>query len=262
MIGERIKAREGAARARSSASAARSAARASATTTLPRLAGRLHQRRQVDAVQRAGQGARPTRPTSCSRRSTPRRASCTSTSAGSDRVAVRHGRLHPRPAAQAGRGVRGHAAGGGRRRPAAARRRLRRARCSTSRCAEVERVLAEIGAADVPQIARLQQARRLEPTSGRASARRARARRRRVPRVFVSARSGEGLALAGRARATVAVDGRGHDPRARRRIARCRQLIGTIPLTDERTEPNECKASVETISGHVQPERRTMGPGR
>jgi hypothetical protein len=36
-------------------------------------------------------------------------------------VAVGHGRLHPRPAAQAGRGLRGHAAGGRRGRPAAAR---------------------------------------------------------------------------------------------------------------------------------------------
>ena len=40
-------------------------------------------------------------------------------------LAVRHRGLHPRPAAQAGRGLRGHAAGGGRRRPAAARHRRR-----------------------------------------------------------------------------------------------------------------------------------------
>ena len=64
-------------------------------------------------------------PTSCSPRSTPRRAQLWLRRAPALGVAVRHGRLHPRPAAQAGRGLPGHAAGGGRCRPAAARGRCR-----------------------------------------------------------------------------------------------------------------------------------------
>jgi GTP-binding protein HflX len=66
-------------------------------------------------------------------------------------VAVRHRRIHPRPAAQAGRSLRGHAAGSGRCRPAAARDRQFQPVRSSSK-AEVERVLAEIGADAVPQI--------------------------------------------------------------------------------------------------------------
>ena len=41
-----------------------------------------------------------TPPTSCSRRSTRRRASCYLDGAGRSVLAVRHGRLHPRPAAR------------------------------------------------------------------------------------------------------------------------------------------------------------------
>ena len=154
---------------------------------VPRLARRLHQRRQVDAVQRARQAPRRTPPTSCSPRSTRRRASCTC--AGVERIgrAVRHRRLHPRPAAQAGRGVPGDAAGGRRRRPAAARGRRRQPRAATSRWPRSQRVLAEIGAADVPQILVFNKIDRIEETErprvladmARAARRRARAARLR-----------------------------------------------------------------------------------
>ena len=66
-------------------------------------------------------------------------------------VAVGHRRLHPRPAAQAGRGVRGDAAGSRRRRPAAACDRRRQP--APGRAAGRGRtVLDEIGAAGVPQL--------------------------------------------------------------------------------------------------------------
>jgi GTP-binding protein HflX len=64
------------------------------------------------------------RPTSCSPRSTRPRGSSIWLKRPGERIAVRHRGLHPRPAAQAGRGLRGHAAGVGRCRPAAARGRL------------------------------------------------------------------------------------------------------------------------------------------
>ena len=84
-------------------------------------------------------------------------------------VAVRHGRLHPRPAAQAGRGLPRHAAGGHRRRPAAARgRRVEPARCEAQRD-EVERVLAEIGAQDLPQILVYNKLDALEPQAASAA---------------------------------------------------------------------------------------------
>ena len=121
------------------------------TRHLPRLAGRLHQRRQVDAVQRAGQGAGLCR-----------------------RPAVRHARHHH------ARAVAGRGAGARCRCPtpwaSSATCRTSWSRPSRPRCrkrptptccctsstpparmlaeqqAEVERVLEEIGAADVPQV--------------------------------------------------------------------------------------------------------------
>ena len=146
MIGERIKAREAAAREASSASAARSAARASATRpSASRWSATPTPASRRCSMRWSRRAATP--PTSCSPRWTPPRASSTSKRPGALGVAVRHGGLHPRPAAQAGRGLRGHAAGGGRCRPAAARGRLPPARCSPSRWPRSQRVLAEIGAA-------------------------------------------------------------------------------------------------------------------
>ena len=191
MIGERIKrTRERLEKVKQPAPDA--APRARAQRRLQRLAGRLHQRRQVDAVQRAGQGAAPTPPTSCSPRSTRRRASSTSQRARERvGVAVRHRRLHPRPAARAGRRV------PARRLQEAAdadlllhvvdarARLLRRADRARSK-----RVLHEIGAADVPQMLVFNKIDRLERPSGRAACatRRAAAGRARC-RASSSARS-------------------------------------------------------------------------
>ena len=124
----------------------------------------------------------PMPPTSCSRRWTRPRASSTSSDAGALGVAVRHGRLHPRPAAQAGRGLRGHAAGGRRCRPAAARGRCGQPAAATSRCAEVERVLRRDRRRPRAAGAGLQQARPARADrSGRAMLRDAiEARRRRA----------------------------------------------------------------------------------
>ena len=80
MIGERIKAvkkrLERVKRQRSTQRRARER-----NQTFRDFAGRLHQRRQVDAVQCARQGAQPMPPTSCSRRWTRRRGSCASRAA-------------------------------------------------------------------------------------------------------------------------------------------------------------------------------------
>ena len=67
-------------------------------------------------------------------------------------VRFRHRRLHPRPAARPGGGVPRHARGDGARRPAAARGRRGLARRATSRCAAVDKVLAEIPAGDAPRL--------------------------------------------------------------------------------------------------------------
>ncbi len=85
------------------------------------LAGRLHQRRQEHAHERADRGRRSGRGQAVRHARHPhpplavpgRRAG----------PAVGHRRLHPRPAARAGRVVQGHARGGPPGRPAAARRR-------------------------------------------------------------------------------------------------------------------------------------------
>ena len=61
-------------------------------------------------------------------------------------VALRHGGLHPRPAARPGRRVPRHAQGSGRRRPAAARRSTPAIPAATQQIAAVDAVLAEIGA--------------------------------------------------------------------------------------------------------------------
>jgi GTP-binding protein HflX len=138
---------------------------------------------------------RPMPPTSCSRRSTRRRASCTCPACAHGR-ALRHRRLHPRPADDADRGVPGDAAGSRRCRPAAARRRRRQRRARR----------ADAGSAARPrrdrrrrraQILVYNKLDRMEETErprvladmaelpGGA----------RVPRVFVSALTGEGLDL-------------------------------------------------------------------
>ena len=130
-------------------------------------ARRLHQRRQVDAAERAhrrrrrGGGAalphaRPDHPRLRARRP--------------PLPGHRHGRLHPQAPAPAGRGVQGDARGDPARRPDRARRRRLRARSRSAReaIAAVDSVLEEIGAGDQPAAARLQQARP--------------ARRRRAPR--------------------------------------------------------------------------------
>ena len=114
MIGERIKSVAGAA-GKGQAPARHAAQGARTSRHLPHLSGGLHQRRQVDAVQCAGQGAR------AGRRPALRHARHHHTRAVAGRcrnfgVAVGHGGLHPRPAAQAGRGLPGHLAGGRRRR--------------------------------------------------------------------------------------------------------------------------------------------------
>jgi GTPase len=134
----------------------------------------------------------PMPPTSCSPRSTPPRARC-GWAARALGVAVRHRGLHPRPAAQAGRGLRGHAAGGGRCRPAAARGRCRQPAAAEQQ-AEVERVLAEIGAADVPQILVYNKCDLLDLAQPRVAADWIEVHPGvRAPRVFVSAVTGEGL---------------------------------------------------------------------
>ena len=133
---------------------------------------------------------RPTPPTSCSRRSTRRRASCISTSIERARRPLRHGRLHPRPAAHADRGVPGDAAGSRRCRPAAARRRRAPAPSSPSRCARSSACSTRSAPARCAQVVVFNKIDRLDETerprvladsvelpSGR-----------RVPRVFVSAR--------------------------------------------------------------------------
>ena len=164
-------------------------------------------------------------------------------------VAVRHRRLHPRPAARPDRRLRGHAAGGGRRRPAAARGRCRQSapsRADRPRCSACWR---EIGAGDVPQLLVFN---KLDALASRAAAAATAAtmierRRRAVPRVFVSARTGEGLPAL---RAELAA--------ARRPPARMPCDAGlncTTPPPDwaqspalTRERPNECTASVDDDS--------------
>ena len=109
-----------------------------------RRAGRLHQRRQDDAVQ----------PVDRRRRRGVERAVRDARSAGAPRQAagspraarVRHGRLHRSPAALAGRGVSRDARGGGRSGPAAARHRRGRCRIASGGWRPSHTVLEEVGA--------------------------------------------------------------------------------------------------------------------
>ena len=150
MIGERIKGLKERLE-RSSASAARSGARASAISTFRvSLVGYTNAGKSTLFNALVDASALRRRP--AVRDARHHHAAASSRRRAALGVPVRHGRLHPRPAAQAGRGFRGHAAGGGRRRPAAACGRLPPARVSTSRVAEVERVLGEIGAEGIPQM--------------------------------------------------------------------------------------------------------------
>ena len=112
-------------------------------------AGRLHERRQVDAAERAHRRRR-LRQRPPVRDARPDHARLRGGRAALPRD--RHGRVHPPAAAPAGRGLRGHARGdaGGRPGPAR-RRRLGSRRPSSTRCSRaVDAVLAEIGAAELP----------------------------------------------------------------------------------------------------------------
>jgi GTP-binding protein HflX len=111
-----------------------------------RRAGRLHQRRQDDAVQRADR-ADAEASNACSSRST---RWCAGAAAGQPRAAaLGHGRLHRSIAARAGRGVSRHARGDGGRRSRGPRDR-RRGAGPRPRMHAVQSVLDEVGAIDVP----------------------------------------------------------------------------------------------------------------
>ena len=107
-------------------------------------------------------------------------------------VPVRYGRLHPRTAAQAGRGLRGHAAGNRRCRPVAARRRCGEHHTGSSRSPKCSACCARSAPRQVPQLLVFNKADRLDPSEV--------PRERcdlfeieaglRVPRVFISAASG------------------------------------------------------------------------
>ena len=221
-----------AARARSSASAARSAARASAAapsasrwSATPTPASRRCSTRWSRPRAYAADQLFATLDTTTRQLYLERRRAVG--------VAVRHGRLHPRPAAQAGRGLPGHAAGGRRRRPAAARGRRGEPGAGTSRCAEVERVLRRDRRRRACRRSlvfnKLDRARR--DRSGRAPAATSIERRRRAAcRASSSARrTGEGLAaLRDRARAAVAAARRAMTPSRRAPLHDAAALIGTI----------------------------------
>ena len=266
MIGERIKAREGAARegqapAQHAAPRARaqrqpSASRWSATPTP------ASRRCSTRWSRRA-----PTPPTSSSPRSTRPRASSTSRTRGALGVAVGHGRLHPRPAAQAGRGVRGDAAGSGRRRPAAARRRRvepaagradgrGRSACSTRSapptCRRSWSSTSSTGSK--PRSARACCADASNCDAGV-----------RVPRVFVSALTGEGLDELRRAIAQ-AVAGRAtaRSPAQSYRPAPTAQHARTTSLTTRR---RRCRRQAfpfpsMSMSPFFQAARRSSRPRR
>ena len=123
LIGERVKQLRERLQAVASSSATQRRARARASRRAVGVAGRLHQRRQVDAVQRADRRRRLRRPTSCSRRSTRprgastwrrRRASCCPTRSASSATCrtswsaafKRHARGDRRGRAAAARGRR------------------------------------------------------------------------------------------------------------------------------------------------------------
>jgi hypothetical protein len=142
--------------------------------------------------------AGPMRPTSCS---PPGHDHAVALAArGAERgVAVRHGGLHPRPAAQAGRGLQGHAAGSGRRRPAAARHRRRQpARCTSSRPRSNV-----CSTRSVPATCRRSGLQQVRPAAAESAPARTgglveRPGGLRVPRVWVSAHAVKGLPLCAR----------------------------------------------------------------
>jgi hypothetical protein len=116
--------------------------------------GRLHQCRQVDPVQRADRRRMSTPPTSCSPPWTRPCAAIGAAQAG--RSSGRYRRLRPRSAARTRRCVPLHADRSARGGPVAARHRRRRPAARRTHRAG-RRVLAEIGAGEIPQIAGVQQ---------------------------------------------------------------------------------------------------------
>ena len=203
------------------------------TRRLPRLARRLHQRRQVDAVQRAVKAPRPTPPTSCSPRSTRRRAALPAARRGarsslSDTVGFIRDLPHELVAAF--------------------RRRSQEAADADlllhvvdaanpqrdEQIDEVQRVLHEIGAADVPQSWSSTRSTASRRPSGRACCATCSSCDGgvRVPRVFVSALTGEGLDRAARAHRRIRCTGRSIERVRRRPHLRMRSDAQRSPVDD------------------------------
>ena len=190
-IGSRVKMLKDEARQAAKA-ATRATARARAARRAVGLAGRLHQRRQVDAVQRARHRPRPTRPTSCSPRSIPPRGAYGYPEAGNVVLSDTVGFIRDLPHGAGGRVPR-HARGDRARRPAAARGR-RVVPVRDEQVAAVNQVLAEIGAAKRPQLLvwnKIDRGPDCEPGVERDQY-------GRISRVFVSARTGSRTRAAAR----------------------------------------------------------------